>query len=50
VDKPLCGDCYKVWAEYMNTDYREQYCHRCGEEAKITVAKPLCRPCYRASA
>jgi len=48
IEKPLCGDCYDIWAEYQNQDYLEDYCFVCGEASRgITYAKPLCASCYR---
>jgi phosphatidylserine/phosphatidylglycerophosphate/cardiolipin synthase-like enzyme len=45
--KPLCDDCYDVWAEYGNEDYAEEYCHACGKPSDVSYAKPLCRDCFR---
>ena len=47
-DKPLCYDpCYQTWTRFSDPDYAEKYCHRCGEENATSMAKPLCRPCFR---
>ena len=46
-DKPLCGQCYQIWARYADPDYAEKYCHRCSKENATSMAKPLCRPCFR---
>ena len=47
-DKPLCYDpCYQIWAQYGDLDYAEKYCHHCGEKNATSMAKPLCRPCFR---
>jgi hypothetical protein len=48
-DKPLCDDCYDVWAEYGNPDYQEKVCHSCGQPAPTSYAKPLCAGCYRSA-
>lgn len=45
-DKPLCGSCYREWAQWKNKDYKEVYCHRCGKESTTSIAKPFCRACY----
>ncbi len=46
-EKPLCGDCYRVWSRYKDLDYEENYCHACGEEKSTTFLKPFCRPCFK---
>jgi len=48
-DRPLCDDCYDVWAEYENSDFQEKVCHSCGEPAPTSYAKPLCAGCYRSA-
>ena len=45
--KPMCNKCYQLWAEYNNPDYQERYCHSCGKEREVTLARPLCRDCFR---
>ena len=45
-DKPLCPSCYKVWVEYGDPDYPENYCHVCGKKVKTSFRKPLCWECY----
>ena len=47
LSKPLCDDCYDVWAEYGNEEYSERHCHACGRPEEVTYAKPLCRECFR---
>jgi phosphatidylserine/phosphatidylglycerophosphate/cardiolipin synthase-like enzyme len=49
-DRPLCRDCFKSWAVWENPEYEEKVCHGCGTRHRATMAKPLCRPCYRADA
>ncbi|MBI4305914.1 MAG: hypothetical protein HY678_06300 [Chloroflexi bacterium] len=45
--RPLCPDCYDVWAAYKNPEYAEKVCHSCGRSATTSYAKPLCSTCYR---
>lgn len=45
--KPLCDDCYDVWADYGDEDYPEKFCLVCGKSAEVTYSKPLCRECFR---
>ena len=47
-EKPLCADDHKSWNRFQNPDYREHYCHQCGEEHETSMAKPLCLRCWRA--
>ena len=45
--RPLCEDCYETWSYYQNPDYKENYCHKCGEEdIGISYAKPECSDCF----
>jgi len=46
-ERPLCGECYEVWAVWENDEYVEQFCHACGEEYDTTKIRPLCKPCFR---
>lgn len=48
-ERPLCGDCYAIWAEYKNPDYEERHCHACGRESATSMSKPLCRACWKRS-
>lgn len=45
-DKPLCPSCFSVWVEFGDPDYPENNCHACGEIAKVSFRKPLCKKCY----
>ena len=49
-EKPLCAKDYKIWNRYQDPDYEENYCLLCGEERSTSMAKPLCRRCWRAGA
>jgi hypothetical protein len=44
-EKPLCEDCFKVWARYKNPEYEENHCHACGAEAATSLQDPLCEDC-----
>lgn len=46
-ERPYCKDDYAEWATYENEDYEDTYCHGCGDEHASTMAKPLCRSCFR---
>jgi phosphatidylserine/phosphatidylglycerophosphate/cardiolipin synthase-like enzyme len=57
-DLPLCPQCYEKWQKYKNENYKETYCHKCGEEMKLNTAektnpdkkitfnRPLCDKCF----
>ncbi len=49
-DKPLCTDDYRSWNRYKNFDHEEKFCHQCGEEHETSMARPLCRRCWRSRA
>jgi hypothetical protein len=47
-DKPLCNNCYPVWAKFKDPNYKERYCHYCGNEKNsISYAKPVCYDCFQ---
>ncbi len=48
-EKPLCPTCYRSWATYQNPEYKENYCHTCGAEAATSMARPQCKPCWKAT-
>ncbi|MDA0987871.1 MAG: phospholipase D-like domain-containing protein [Chloroflexi bacterium] len=50
VARPLCDDCYEIWAGFGDVDYQEAVCHSCGKDADVSYAKPVCLTCYRALA
>ena len=50
MSKPLCPACYKTWSEYEDREYREKFCHICGEERATSMQKPLCKKCFQAMA
>ena len=45
-DAPLCERHYEEWSRYRNPRYGEKHCHKCGDPAQTTYAKPLCAACY----
>jgi hypothetical protein len=45
--KPLCEDCYSIWAQYSNRYYPENFCHICGKESDQSYSKPICYSCYK---
>ena len=47
--KPYCAEHYRSWARYRNDEYEESFCHGCGDDHPVTMAKPQCRDCYRAN-
>lgn len=46
-NRPYCGDCYAVWAQYENPEFVENVCHRCGEFEATTMNKPQDYKCYQ---
>lgn len=49
---PLCNNCYSIWAKFADPEYKEKYCHACGnpvppKERPITYEKPICYPCFK---
>ena len=45
--KPYCEQHFRSWNRYKNPDYVEKHCHLCGKEHEATLAKPVCRDCFR---
>ncbi|MDV0446694.1 hypothetical protein MsAg5_05440 [Methanosarcinaceae archaeon Ag5] len=43
----LCGNCYREWSRYKNSNYTEKYCLICGEKANTTYNRPLCDECFK---
>lgn len=46
-DKPLCADCFKMWNRFKDRNYKERYCHQCGQAFATTLAHPLCDSCSK---
>ena len=49
-EKPYCKDCYRIWVRYGDRNYREKFCHGCGEPYATSMANPLCDKCSKDSA
>ena len=47
IERPYDDRHYSSWARFKNKDYEENHCHACGEDHKTSMAKPLCRSCFR---
>lgn len=45
--KPFCFDCFSSWSTFRKPDYKETFCHCCGEFADVSMARPLCDSCFR---
>ncbi len=45
--KPYCDKHFQSWNRYKNPEYKEEYCHICGDAFQATLLKPLCSKCYR---
>lgn len=45
--RPLCPSCYRVWADFRNPDYGEEFCHACGQPSETSVGRPLCAACLK---
>jgi hypothetical protein len=45
---PLCLKHYNVWKEHNDDlEYKEKYCHMCGQPHKTSFSKPLCLSCFK---
>lgn len=47
IEKPYCWDCFSVWSQFQNPDYKENVCHSCGEFEVTTLSKPCCYSCFK---
>ena len=48
--RPYCAKCYNSYRRLPKSkkeDYKEKYCHACGEERSTSMAKPVCSSCYQ---
>lgn len=45
-ERPYCGECFTVWAQFENFDYQENVCHRCGEYEPTSMGRPQCYACF----
>lgn len=50
-ERPLCDRDFRSWVKYEDPDYRERFCHQCGESEADTISmrKPRCYDCWKAS-
>ena len=47
LEKPLCNNCFPIWAKHKNIKYPEKHCHACGElKSNISFEKPTCIECF----
>jgi hypothetical protein len=44
--QPYSGDAFHSWNQYKNPDYKEKYCHQCGEDYSTSMRMPVCNNCY----
>ena len=44
---PYCKKCYTSWNKYKNEEYKEKYCHICGNSTTSSKIKPICYKCYK---
>jgi hypothetical protein len=44
--QPYSGDAFYSWNQYKNPDYKERYCHQCGENYSTSMRKPVCGNCF----
>ncbi|GGG36296.1 hypothetical protein GCM10011344_41470 [Dokdonia pacifica] len=47
IEKPLCNNCYKIWAKFGDSRYPENYCVSCGKNHNVNFSKPACYSCYK---
>ncbi|MFC4633480.1 phospholipase D-like domain-containing protein [Dokdonia ponticola] len=47
IEKPLCNNCYKIWAKFGDSSYPENYCVSCGKNHNANFSKPACYSCYK---
>jgi phosphatidylserine/phosphatidylglycerophosphate/cardiolipin synthase-like enzyme len=45
-ERPFCLDCFTAWAQWENWDFKEKFCHACGEKAQTSRRYPLCKVCF----
>jgi hypothetical protein len=46
--KPYCSEHYAIWARYSNPDFKDRFCHGCGDEYPATKNKPFLPPVFQA--
>ncbi len=45
--QPYCDGCLASWNQFKNEEYKEKYCHICGNDHATVRLRPLCRDCHR---
>ncbi len=45
-ERPLCYKDYNTWKKFSDKNYKEKYCHSCGEKYDTSFAKPECKSCF----
>lgn len=48
-NKPFCGNCFIIWAQFENNEYPENVCHCCGEYESINMEYPQCYSCFKSN-
>ncbi|MCA6363516.1 MAG: hypothetical protein IM638_10795 [Bacteroidetes bacterium] len=43
---PYCTSCYASWVQWENREFKEKFCHCCGEANASSMNRPLCKYCY----
>ncbi len=44
---PYCKKCFTSWNKYKNEEYKEKYCHICGNKTDSSKVKPTCYSCFK---
>lgn len=47
IEKPYCDKCYSIWLEYSNSEYPENFCHKCGNTNESNMYYPMHYDCYK---
>lgn len=41
----MCYDCFQAWSSWGNLNYKENFCHKCGNPYRVCKGAPLCKKC-----
>ncbi len=44
---PFCKSDFRIWSNFGNIDYQENYCHECGNPSDTSMKFPLCNECFK---